>query len=116
MSAFSHFGGPAVAVVGTKLPRCEVVLHVAEHTIPLLRRIAFFHDHVALELVDNIERMNEHGAGLHAGLASGTGAQFFRRNIIVQQYFAIIGGLPIAGAAQHFHAVARVHHDLARRE
>ena len=74
---------------GTKLPRCEVVFNIAVHAIPFPWLVAFFEGEVALELVDDVQRMDQHRTDLHAGLAGSAGPELFLCDIIMEQGLAV---------------------------
>ena len=78
-----HLRHPFIPVVGTEFPWCKIIFNIAEHTVPFLWRIAFFHNKAAPQFKNNAERADAYRAFLYAGIAGGAGTQFFGADIIV---------------------------------
>ena len=81
---------PGIPVVRAEFPGGHIVFYIAKHHIPFLGGIAVFHYKVAAQLHDYGKRVNGHGAGFHASLAGGAGAQFLNGYIVIEQRFAVI--------------------------
>ena len=65
------FPHPLVALIRTKFPWRKIIFNIAEHGIPFLGRIAFFHDKGSAQFNNDFKRTDCYRAFLHTGLAGG---------------------------------------------